>query len=131
MEKLIWLAPILAVIALIFAAAKALKISKAPAGTAHMQEIAALDLDGYAARGKPNSLSRGVVDRVTVSREFQRAVCLDVFVDLHIVCVPDVVTIADILSEFLYDLPVIVCIKLVGVTPKIEESGIGVPEGLV
>ncbi len=41
MEKLIWLAPILAVIALIFAAAKALKISKAPAGTAHMQEIAA------------------------------------------------------------------------------------------
>ena len=41
MEKLIWLAPILAVIALIFAAAKAMKISKAPAGTAHMQEIAA------------------------------------------------------------------------------------------
>ncbi len=41
MEKLIWLAPILAVIALIFAAVKALKISKAPAGTAHMQEIAA------------------------------------------------------------------------------------------
>jgi len=40
-EKLIWLAPILAVIALIFAAVKALKISKAPAGTAHMQEIAA------------------------------------------------------------------------------------------
>ncbi len=41
MEKLIWLAPILAVIALIFAAVKALKISKAPAGTQHMQEIAA------------------------------------------------------------------------------------------
>jgi len=40
MEKLIWLAPILAILALIFSAGKTLKVSKADAGTDRMKEIA-------------------------------------------------------------------------------------------
>ena len=46
MENLIWLAPILAVIALIFAALKTVKISKAEAGTDRMKEIASSIAEG-------------------------------------------------------------------------------------
>jgi len=41
MENLIWIAPVLAIIALIFAAIKTATVSKAGAGTERMQEIAA------------------------------------------------------------------------------------------
>ena len=46
MEKLIWIAPILAVIALIFAAIKTAIVSKADAGNPRMKEIAASISDG-------------------------------------------------------------------------------------
>jgi len=46
MEKLIWLAPVLAVIALIFAAIKTIKVSKADAGTDKMKEIASAISEG-------------------------------------------------------------------------------------
>ncbi len=46
MENLIWIAPILAVIALIFAAIKTAKVSKADAGNPRMKEIAASISDG-------------------------------------------------------------------------------------
>ena len=41
MDKIIWLAPVLSVVALLFAAYKAWYVSKAPAGNSRMQEIAA------------------------------------------------------------------------------------------
>ena len=41
MDKIVWLAPVLSVVALLFAAYKAMYVSKAPAGTDRMQEIAA------------------------------------------------------------------------------------------
>ena len=40
MEKIIWAAPVLAVLALLFAAWKTASVSKAPAGTDRMKEIA-------------------------------------------------------------------------------------------
>jgi K(+)-stimulated pyrophosphate-energized sodium pump len=46
MENLIWAAPVLAVIALLFAAFKTSQVSKAPAGTERMQEIAGNINDG-------------------------------------------------------------------------------------
>ena len=46
MESLIWLAPILAVIALLFAAYKASVVSKAAPGNEHMQEIAGAIREG-------------------------------------------------------------------------------------
>ncbi len=46
MEKLVWLAPVLAAVALIFAAAKTLKVSKADPGTDRMKEIAGNIADG-------------------------------------------------------------------------------------
>ena len=46
MEKIIWLAPILSVVALLFAANKAWYVSKAPAGNSRMQEIAAAIAEG-------------------------------------------------------------------------------------
>ena len=46
MEKLIWLAPILAIIALIFAGIKTATVSKASAGTDRMKEIAGSISDG-------------------------------------------------------------------------------------
>ena len=46
MEKLIWLAPILAIIALIFAGVKTATVSKASAGTDRMKEIAGSISDG-------------------------------------------------------------------------------------
>ena len=46
MEKLIWLAPVLAVIALIFAGIKTAKVSKADAGTDRMKEIASAISEG-------------------------------------------------------------------------------------
>ena len=46
MEKLVWLAPILSVIALLFAAYKASYVSKAPAGTDRMKEISAAIAEG-------------------------------------------------------------------------------------
>ena len=46
MENLIWLAPVLAVIALIFAGIKTAKVSKADAGTDRMKEIASAISEG-------------------------------------------------------------------------------------
>ena len=46
MNLLIWLAPVLSVIALLFAAYKAAYVSKAPSGTDRMQEIAAAIAEG-------------------------------------------------------------------------------------
>ena len=46
MENLIWIAPILAVIALIFAGIKTAKVSRADAGNPRMKEIAASISDG-------------------------------------------------------------------------------------
>ena len=46
MENLIWLAPVLAVIALLFAAVKTAKVSKADAGNARMKEIAGSIAEG-------------------------------------------------------------------------------------
>ena len=46
MEGLIWLAPVLSVVALLFALYKALYVSKAPAGTDRMQEIASAIAEG-------------------------------------------------------------------------------------
>ncbi len=46
MEKIVWLAPILSVVALLFAAYKAWYVSKAPAGNPRMQEIAAAIAEG-------------------------------------------------------------------------------------
>ena len=46
MENLIWLAPVLAVIALIFAAIKTVKVSKADAGSDRMKEIAGSIAEG-------------------------------------------------------------------------------------
>ena len=46
MENLIWLAPVLAVIALIFAAIKTAKVSKADAGNDRMKEIAGSIAEG-------------------------------------------------------------------------------------
>ena len=46
MEKLVWLAPVLAAVALIFAAAKTLKVSKADPGTDRMKESAGNIADG-------------------------------------------------------------------------------------
>ena len=46
MDKIVWLAPVLSVVALLFAAYKAMYVSKAPAGTDRMQEIAAAIAEG-------------------------------------------------------------------------------------
>lgn len=46
MEKIIWLAPVLAVLALLFAAYKIISVSKADAGTDRMKEIAGNIADG-------------------------------------------------------------------------------------
>ena len=46
MDKIVWIAPILSVVALLFAAFKAWYVSKAPAGTSRMQEIAAAIAEG-------------------------------------------------------------------------------------
>ena len=46
MEKLVWLAPVLAAVALIFAALKTLKVTKADPGTDRMKEIAGNIADG-------------------------------------------------------------------------------------
>ena len=46
MDKIIWLAPVLSVVALLFAAYKAWYVSKAPAGNSRMQEIAAAIAEG-------------------------------------------------------------------------------------
>ena len=46
MEQLVWLAPVLSVVALLFAAYKAWYVSKAPAGNDRMQEIASAIADG-------------------------------------------------------------------------------------
>ncbi|MBR3640891.1 MAG: sodium/proton-translocating pyrophosphatase, partial [Oscillibacter sp.] len=46
MEKIIWAAPVLAVLALLFAAWKTASVSKAPAGTDRMKEIAGAISDG-------------------------------------------------------------------------------------
>ena len=46
MDSLVWLAPVLSVVALLFAAYKATYVSKAPAGTERMQEIAAAIAEG-------------------------------------------------------------------------------------
>ena len=46
MDKIVWLAPVLSVVALLFAAYKAWYVSKAPAGNSRMQEIAAAIAEG-------------------------------------------------------------------------------------
>ena len=46
MDALVWLAPALSVVALLFAAYKALYVSKAPAGNERMQEIASAIAEG-------------------------------------------------------------------------------------
>ena len=46
MDKIVWLAPVLSVVALLFAAYKAWYVSKAPAGNPRMQEIAAAIAEG-------------------------------------------------------------------------------------
>ncbi len=46
MDKIVWLAPVLSVVALLFAAYKAWYVSKAPAGSSRMQEIAAAIAEG-------------------------------------------------------------------------------------
>ena len=46
MDKIVWLAPVLSVVALLFAAYKARYVSKAPAGTPRMQEIAVAIAEG-------------------------------------------------------------------------------------
>ena len=46
MEQLVWLAPVLSVVALLFAAYKAWYVSKAPAGNDRMQEIASAIAEG-------------------------------------------------------------------------------------
>ncbi len=46
MENMVWLAPVLSVVALLFAAYKAFYVSKAPAGNERMQEIAAAIAEG-------------------------------------------------------------------------------------
>ena len=46
MDMIVWLAPILSVVALLFAAYKAWYVSKAPAGNSRMQEIAAAIAEG-------------------------------------------------------------------------------------
>ena len=46
MDKIVWLAPVLSVVALLFAAYKARYVSKAPAGNPRMQEIAAAIAEG-------------------------------------------------------------------------------------
>ena len=46
MDKIIWLAPVLSVVALLFAAYKAWYVSKAPTGYSRMQEIAAAIAEG-------------------------------------------------------------------------------------
>ena len=50
MEKIIWLTPLLALIALLFAAYKAHYVSKAAAGNARMQEIASAIAGGLIIR---------------------------------------------------------------------------------
>ena len=46
MDMIVWLAPVLSVVALLFAAYKARYVSKAPAGNSRMQEIAAAIAEG-------------------------------------------------------------------------------------
>ena len=46
MDMIVWLAPVLSVVALLFAAYKAWYVSKAPAGTSRMQEIASAIAEG-------------------------------------------------------------------------------------
>ena len=46
MEFLVWLAPVLSLVALLFAAYKALYVSRAPAGNDRMQEIASAIAEG-------------------------------------------------------------------------------------
>ena len=61
MEKLIWLAPVLAVIALIFAAIKTIKVSKADAGLFDVMVLSEAAFDNY---GAQSILARGDVVEV-------------------------------------------------------------------
>ena len=46
---------------------------------------------------------------------------LDVLEDLDVGCVPDVLSAAHILGEFFDDVPVVVALELIGVSPDVEE----------
>ena len=73
---------------------------------------------------EPDLDERGIVRPSAVGADYQRTVSLYIIVDFDIGSVPDIVTTAECGAYFLYAIPVIIVIKLIAVTPQIEESGI-------
>ena len=64
---------------------------------------------------------RWVIYRVGKYRELEAGKCRRVVVDLNVRRVPNVLSAAHIFAKLLDDAPVIVVVKLVRVSPKVEE----------
>ena len=67
--------------------------------------------------------SGGVIYLGHISREDKRPVGFDIVINLDIVCVPDVVLTRYLFCYLNYSIPIVIALKLVGVTPEVEELG--------
>ena len=82
---------------------------------------AGFDTIGFAAMHEPNVGDGGVVNHFAVCADDEGFVGFDVVIDLDVGGVPDVLFAADVLGEALDDVPVVVVVKLVAVTPDVEK----------
>ena len=64
--------------------------------------------------------------KLFIVRGLQALVCLDIIVYIDIRCVPDIVSAARILTEALDNLPIVVIVKFIAVSPQIEHLRIAV-----
>ena len=64
----------------------------------------------------------GVIGVMTVGRELQTLIVIDIVIDLDIGGVPDILLAAHLLGKVFYDLPVIILNKFIAVSPEVEED---------
>ena len=88
--------------------------------------LAGLDAAGHVGVLEPHGDGGGVVDGLARHREVQTVEGLHVIVNFNISGVPDIIAATQLLAGGLHQIPVVVGIKLVGVTPNAEEPG-GIP----
>ena len=72
---------------------------------------------------KPNGNSRGIVDKGLVERGFQPVIGMNILVNFHIGGVPDILPATHKFGKFLNHMPVVVIVKLIAVSPNIEQHG--------
>ena len=76
---------------------------------------------GFVIHPKPNFFQSRIVDDPLIRAEYEGFICLNVIVDLNIGSIPSVFSATKRLAYLLYSVPIVIAIKLVGMTPNIEQ----------